>query len=79
MKDLLEFSIPWAWRIKMVKQAFRPLEHSIADIVDFCEWQEVAEDLFKAVRSSNKNNESGLEKDWVASRQTGRKLDLRQE
>jgi hypothetical protein len=53
MKDLLEFSVPWAWRIEMVKQAFRPLEHDIADIVEFCERQELCESVMKALKNGN--------------------------
>jgi hypothetical protein len=37
MKDLLEFAIPISWRVKMAEHAFRPIEHSVPDIVEFCE------------------------------------------
>jgi hypothetical protein len=37
MKDLLEFAIPTIWCMKMAKHAFRPIEHDIPDIVEFCE------------------------------------------
>jgi hypothetical protein len=36
MKDLLEFAIPTIWRVKMAEHAFRPIEHDISEIVDFC-------------------------------------------
>jgi hypothetical protein len=53
MKDLLEFSIPWQWRIEMVQQGFRPIEHTITEIVEFCERQETAEGVLSAVRAAN--------------------------
>jgi hypothetical protein len=54
MKDLLEFSIPWQWRIEMVKQAFRPVEHTIPEVMEFCERQEIAEAVQDAVNMANK-------------------------
>jgi hypothetical protein len=56
MKDLLEFSVPWQWRIEMTKQAFRPIEHDLPDIVEFCERQETAEGVLSAMRKSNNNH-----------------------
>jgi hypothetical protein len=53
IKDLLEFSVPWQWRIEMVKQAFRPIDHDLADIVEFCERQETAESVFQAIKTAN--------------------------
>jgi hypothetical protein len=53
MKDLLEFSIPWQWRIEMVQQGFRPIEHTIPEIIEFCERQEVAESVIAAVNNAN--------------------------
>jgi hypothetical protein len=43
MKDLLEFSIPIAWRVKMAEHAFQQFDHNIADIVEFCERVEFTE------------------------------------
>jgi hypothetical protein len=57
MKDLLEFSVPWQWRIEMTKQAFRPIEHDLADIVEFCERQELAESVMSAMKKTPNNNE----------------------
>jgi hypothetical protein len=37
MKDLLEFTVPTSWRVKMVEHAFHPIEYDIPDIVEFCE------------------------------------------
>jgi hypothetical protein len=37
MKDLLEFTIPIHWRVKMVEHAFCPINHDISDIVEFGE------------------------------------------
>ena len=54
MKDLLEFSIPWTWRVEMVRQAFRSLEHDIPDIVEFCERQEICEAFFKPSKNTSK-------------------------
>ena len=43
MKDLLEFAIPTIWRVKMAEHAFRPIEHDIIEIVEFCERLEFTE------------------------------------
>jgi hypothetical protein len=48
MKDLLEFSIPIIWRVKMAKHVFRPIDHNIADIVEFCERIEFTEPIQKS-------------------------------
>jgi hypothetical protein len=37
VKDLLEFAIPTIWRVKTAEHAFRPIDHDIIDIVEFCE------------------------------------------
>lgn len=51
MKDLLKFSIPWHWRMEMVRQAFRPLGYNIIDIIEFCECQETCESFAKAYKT----------------------------
>jgi hypothetical protein len=43
VKDLLEFAIPTIWRVKMAEHAFRPINHDIIDIVEFCERLEFTE------------------------------------
>jgi hypothetical protein len=43
MRDLLEFAIPLAWRVKMVEHAFHPIDHDLADIIEFCERVEFTE------------------------------------
>jgi hypothetical protein len=55
MKDLLEFAVPTSWRVKMVEHAFRPIEHDIPDIVEFCERQEFSEKVNAATRNSGNN------------------------
>ena len=49
MKDLLEFAIPISWRVKMAEHAFRPIEHSVPDIVEFCERLEFTENATKSI------------------------------
>jgi hypothetical protein len=51
MKDLLEFSIPWHWRMEMVKQTFWPLEHDVTEVIEFCECQETCESLIKTYKA----------------------------
>jgi hypothetical protein len=55
MKDLLEFAIPVSWRVKMAEHAFRPIEHSVPDIVDFCERLEFTENAMKSIPNIQTN------------------------
>jgi hypothetical protein len=58
MKDLLEFAIPISWRVEMIKQAFRPIEHDNPEIVEFCERLEFTEKVNTSVKGENNNNQS---------------------
>ena len=58
MKDLLEFAIPISWRVEMIKQAFRLIEHDISKIVEFCERLEFTEKVNTSVKGENNNNQS---------------------
>jgi hypothetical protein len=55
MKDLLEFAIPISWRVKMAEHAFRPIEHEVSDIVEFCEWLEFTENATKSIPNNQSN------------------------
>ena len=53
MKDLLEFAIPIIWRVKMAEHAFRPIDHDIVDIVEFCERIEFTEPIQKSTMNGD--------------------------
>jgi hypothetical protein len=57
MKDLLEFAIPISWRVKMAEHAFRPIEHSVPDIVEFCERLEFTENAMKSIPNNGGNHQ----------------------
>jgi hypothetical protein len=58
MKDLLEFAIPISWRVKMAEHAFRPIEHSVPDIVEFCERLEFTENATKSILNNGGNHQN---------------------
>jgi hypothetical protein len=43
--ELIEYGIPQSWRAKMVEQGFIPIQHTLAEIVEFCEKMEYAEEM----------------------------------
>jgi hypothetical protein len=56
IKDLIEFSVPWQWKLAMTKHGYRPVENDVQKTIDFCERQENAEKLLSAVRGENPDN-----------------------
>jgi hypothetical protein len=58
MKDLLEFAIPISWRVKMAEHAFRPIEHTVPEIVEFCERLEFTENATKSIFNNGGNHQN---------------------
>jgi len=54
--EVIEYGIPQSWRAKMVEQGFIPIQHTLAEIIEFCEKMEYAEEMIGP--SKNKNNSS---------------------
>jgi hypothetical protein len=53
--EIIEYGIPQSWRAKMVEQSFIPVQHMLAEIIEFCEKMEYAEEMI-STPNSNKNN-----------------------
>ena len=53
--ELIEYGIPQSWRAKMVEQGFIPIQHTLAEIVEFCEKMEYAEEMI-GTPNKPKNN-----------------------
>lgn len=53
--EIIEYGIPNTWRAKMVDQNFVPANHTLAEIVEFCEKTECSEKML----SNNSNPQDG--------------------
>jgi hypothetical protein len=47
LMDIIEISIPFSWQRQLVIQGFDINEHTLNELVEFCERLEVTEDLFR--------------------------------
>jgi hypothetical protein len=56
IKDILERGIPNKWAKMMIKQGFKPVNHTIQEFIEFCECLEFTKDAECANNSSNGNN-----------------------
>ena len=45
MIDIVEHSIPNSWHKEMMVQGFDPVEHSLQELQEFCEWLETTEEM----------------------------------
>jgi len=54
--EVIEYGIPHSWRTKMVEQGFVPVDHTLAEIVEFCEKMEYAEEMTGRNNSQNNQN-----------------------
>ena len=69
--DILLFGTPKSWQKEMERQGFDPLEHSVAEVVDFMDRIESAEDFdaettkvkAKSAKTNNKKSPSGKKTD----------------
>jgi hypothetical protein len=64
--EVIEYGIPQSWRAKMVEQGFIPIQHTLAEIIEFCEKMEYAEEMIGPIK--NKNNSSQGQKGQNAKR-----------
>ena len=59
LKEILEHAIPSAWQKEMTRQGFEPINHTLNDIVEFCERMEVTESLSTPPGTKSNTNPSG--------------------
>ena len=52
--EVIEYGIPHSWRMKMAEQGFVPVNHTLAEIVEFCNKMEYAEEM--TGRNNSQNN-----------------------
>jgi hypothetical protein len=60
--DVIQNGIPRSWMREMDKQGFDPIDKTLAEVVDFCERMENAEDFEPARDGSKTNNKSNKSK-----------------
>jgi hypothetical protein len=53
--EVIEYRIPHSWRTKMAEQGFVPVNHTLAEIVEFCNKMEYAEEM--TGRNNSQNNQ----------------------
>jgi hypothetical protein len=63
LKDIVEFGVPNAWRTIWVQHDFQPMQKNMAEIVDFCERIEYAEQIEDAVKGSKNQKGPSAEAD----------------
>jgi hypothetical protein len=63
LKDIVEFGVPNAWRTIWVQHDFQPMQKDMAEIVDFCERIEYAEQIEDAVKGSKNQKGPSAEAD----------------
>ena len=43
--EVIEYGIPYSWRAKMAEQGFVPVNHTLTEIIEFCNKMEYAEEM----------------------------------
>ena len=56
--EVIEYGIPYSWRAKMAEQGFVPVNHTLTEIVEFCNKMEYAEQM-TGINNSQKNQKTG--------------------
>ena len=56
--EVIEYGIPHSWRTKMAEHGFVPVNHSLAEIIEFCNKMEYAEEMTGKNNSQN-NQKTG--------------------
>ena len=70
MVEILESSMPSSWHQQMIIQGFDPAEHSLHDLMDFCERLQVSEQLFENAGESSKRGQRA-NRDGTSGNNTG--------
>jgi hypothetical protein len=52
---IIEYGIPTSWRVKMVDQSFIPGDHTLTQVIKFCEKEETTEKMMSDAKLSNGN------------------------
>ena len=53
--EVIEYGIPHSWRTKMAEQGFVPVNHTLTEIVEFCNKMEYAKEM--TGRNNSQNNQ----------------------
>jgi NACalpha-BTF3-like transcription factor len=58
--EIIEYGIPTSWRVKMVDQSFIPGDHTLTQLIEFCEKEETTEQMMTDAKpdSGNGNQQS---------------------
>jgi hypothetical protein len=51
--EIIEYNIPPSWRASMVVQGFEPVNHTLAEIIEFCEKMKYSEGMTRAQNAHN--------------------------
>jgi hypothetical protein len=53
--EVIEYGIPHSWRTKMAEQGFVPVNHTLTEIIEFCNKMEYAKEM--TGRNNSQNNQ----------------------
>jgi NACalpha-BTF3-like transcription factor len=53
--EIIEYGIPTTWRVKMVDQSFIPGNHTLTQVIEFCEKEETTEQMMTDAKPNNGN------------------------
>jgi hypothetical protein len=70
--EIIEYGIPTSWRVKMVDQSFIPGDHTLTQLIEFCEKEETTEQMMTDAKpdSGNGNQQSKSDNGNNANKQT---------
>jgi hypothetical protein len=54
--EVIEYGIPQSWRTKMAEQGFVPVNHTLTEIIEFCNKMEYSEEMTGINNSQNNQN-----------------------
>ena len=71
MIENFEFAIPATWRQAMILQGFEPIDHSLDELIEFCERLEFSEDLVNTTHAGNGKNRGKSDDEKTSKRNRG--------
>jgi hypothetical protein len=54
--EIIEYNIPPSWRASMVVHGFEPINHTLSEIIEFCEKLEYSEGMTRSQNAQNNNS-----------------------
>jgi hypothetical protein len=73
LKDLLEFGVPNSWQRAMILQDFDPLQHTVAEFVQFCERLEQVELADGTSPASKSGSASSPKEEADSNKESGKR------